>query len=361
MINIRNQVVFLTFVLAVVVEAWPWDKWFPLDPSVGDVTQVSADDLTDRLRGKTALVVGGTDGIGRGCAIAMAQAGASVVIVGHSPTKAHAVLGNMSAIAQFPQEQKFKAYSVDLLTVKGGLGLTAQLNGNKTRFDYVILTVGMWPNSKEPLSGDGLDKVISLDVVARYLVFREIVPLLNPGARVMSVLASGWRRIFWRDAKSITADRMKEIAAGKVEGHYSLPEMLGTAATLSDTWLQLMSDKHYPEIGFVGTFPGVVATDVAAHGTFPKWLDPFIEKSMKAVGLDPVFCGRLHAMIVSSPNAARRPATFFTVNQVSPTSVTLEGRVTNDLVYDPDFGSWAQSFLEGTIANHTATADLLIV
>lgn len=213
---------------------------------------------------------------------------------------------------------------------------------------------------KEPLSSDGLDKVISLDVISRYLVFREIVPLLNSGARIMSVLASGWRLIFYRDATSITADRMKDIAVAKVEHHYSLPEILGTAATLSDTWLQLMSKQH-PEFGFIGTFPGVVATDLAGHGTFPKWLDPFIEKSMKEVGLDPVFCGKLHATIISSPNAARRPATYFTVDQASRTSVKLEGRVANSLVYDLDFGAWTRSFLEGTIANHTATADSVIV
>merc|ERR1712151_888986 len=135
---------------------------------------------------------------------------------------------------------------------------------------------------------------------------------------------------------------------------------LGTAAALSDTWLQLMSKQH-PQVGFIGTFPGVVATDLAGHGTFPKWLDPIVEKSMKEIGLDPVFCGKLHATIISSPNAARRPATYFTVDQASRTSVKIEGRLAHNLVYDSDFRSWTRLFLEGTIANRTATADQVIV
>jgi len=340
-------------------------EWFPLDPEVGTVEQLSTETLTENLRGKSALVIGGTDGIGRGTAIAMAQSGASVVIVGHSSSKAQAVLQNLSAAAKFPQEQQFKSYVVDLFTVTGGLDLAKQLKGNRTQFDYVVLTVGMWPDWKDPLTSDGLDKVISLDVISRYLVTREVLPLLNPGARVMSVLASTWKFIFWRDLETITAQTMKDIAAGKLEHHYSLPEMLGTAGTLSDTWLQLMSKRH-PQVGFVGTFPGVVATDLFDHGTFPKWLTPFLDREMKKGGLDPVECGRLHATIISSPNAVRRPATYFSVDQrgaqpAKPSSVMLEGRYSNPLVYDTEFGDWVWSFLEGTIANHTATADKVFV
>mmetsp|Transcript_116617 Transcript_116617/g.341331 ORF Transcript_116617/g.341331 Transcript_116617/m.341331 type:complete len:377 (-) Transcript_116617:52-1182(-) len=330
--------------------------WFPLDPQVGDVEPVTADALTERMRGKSALVVGGTDGIGRGTAIAMAQAGASVVVVGHSASKAQAVVGNMSAVARFPQEQKFKSYLVDLFTVKGGLSLAEQLRGNKTRFDYVVLTVGMWPDWKDPRTDDGLDKVISLDLVSRFLVTREVLPLLNSGARVMSILASTWRFIFWRDVTGIAPATMKDIAAGKLEGHYSLPQMLGTVGTMGDAWLQLMS-KHHPEVNYIGTFPGVVATELLDHGFVPKWLIPLANLALKNAGLDPVECGKLHATIISSPNAARRPVTYFGVRQMGHSSAKLEGRLTNSLAYDAEFGQWVWSFLEETIANHTILAE----
>merc|ERR1711988_631286 len=95
------------------------------------------------------------------------------------------------------------------------------------------------------------------------------------------------------------------------------------------------------------------------HGTFPKWLIPYLNRAMKVAGLDPVDCGRLHAMIISSPNAARRPATYFSVDQKGGNnvkSVMLEGRFANSLAYDTNFSHWVGSFLEQTIANHTFEA-----
>lgn len=328
-------------------------EWFPLDPQVGNVEQVAEAELTKRLHGKSALVVGGTDGIGRGTAIAMARAGVSVVVVGHSSTKAQSVLANMSAVASFPDEQVFKAYSVDLFTVKGCLSLTDQLKGNKTRFDYVILTVGMWPDWKDPRTSDGVDKVIALDVLARFLVTREVLPLLKPGARVMSALASTWKRILWRDLSSIDSDKIKDIATGKQQ-RYSLPEALGTASTLGDTWMQIMATRH-PEVSFVGTFPGIVATDLLDHGTFPKWLIPFVNRALMGSGMETEDCGKLHAIIISSSNAVRRPVTYFSVNQngKSIKNVKLEGRFTSILAYDPGFREWVWSFLQATVANHT--------
>lgn len=359
MVNRAQGVILSLWLSVVAVSAGPDlpGEWFPLDPQVGDVEQIAVGELTERLRGKSALVVGGTDGIGRGTAIAMARAGVSVVVVGHSVTKAQSVLANMSAVARFPDEQKFKAYSVDLFTVKGCLSFTDQLKGNKTRFDYVILTVGMWPDWKDPRTSDGLDKVIALDVLARFLVTREVLPLLNPGARVMSALASTWKRIFWRDLTSIDSNKIKDIATGKLEKH-SLPEALATASTLGDTWMQLMS-RHHPEVGFVGTFPGIVVTDLLDHGTFPKWLIPFADRALKSAGMEPEDCGRLHATIISSSNAVRRPVTYFSVNQHGKliTDVKLEGRFTSSLAYDEGFGEWVWSFLEDTVANHTTSVE----
>merc|ERR1712232_1363183 len=93
---------------------------------------------------------------------------------------------------------------------------------------------------------------------------------------------------------------------------------------------------------FIGTFPGVVATNLLDHGTFQKWLAPYLTRGMKKVGLEPEECGRHHATIISSPNAARRPATFFSVDQKGGVghNVALEGRFTNKLAYDEAFRNW---------------------
>ena len=50
-----------------------------------------------RLDGKRALVAGGSSGIGLGCAVALAQAGAEVTIAARSASKVKAVVGEINA------------------------------------------------------------------------------------------------------------------------------------------------------------------------------------------------------------------------------------------------------------------------
>merc|ERR1712226_564590 len=96
----------------------------------------------------------------------------------------------------------------------------------------------------------------------------------------------------------------------------------------------------------MGTFPGIVGTDLVGHSkTFPKWLRPLLQAAEKAIAMSPERSGTIHATIISSPNVARRPTSYF--------NERLEGRLTHPLAYDTDFGTWVYSFLQDTIAKHS--------
>ncbi|CAE8592859.1 unnamed protein product [Polarella glacialis] len=128
--------------------------------------------------------------------------------------------------------------------------------------------------------------------------------------------------------------------------------MLGAAGIMGDAWLQGMA-SHHPEanVSFIGTFPGIVATGlVETSKTFPEWLRPFLGNAEKLIAISPEKSGVLHTTILSSPNPAQRPVTYFNSN--------LEGRLTNGLAYDADFVQWLWSFLEDTEARHGAAAEL---
>lgn len=330
------------FIVRVASDGLPFPDFlfYPKDNVVGDVEQVGADELTARFKGKSALVVGGTDGIGRGTALQMAKAGADVSVAGHSKQKGEWMLGNLSQVALDPAAQQFHAYAQDLFTVKGCLNFTALLATTSRRFDYLVLTVGIWPDREEPKTTDGVDKVIALDVLARYLITHELLPLLNDGARVLSVLGSTAK-----EPPAPAVDVIKAIALG-TKTDYDIVQMLGAAGVMGDTWMQVMPQfLGSTHATFMSTFPGIVGTDLVEHSnTFPAWFRPILEAGEKLMGMSAEESGLIHATIISSPNAAKRPTAYFNVN--------LEGRQTNPLAYDIDFGKWVHSFLEDTIAKH---------
>ena len=164
----------------------------PLDGSVGNVVPLSPDDLQKQIIGKRALIIGGTKGIGAGTAVALARSGAaSVGVVGRSAPDS--VLLKMEEVGHGQGEYKWER--ADLGSVKGCLDFVDRLLAlgaveDGKRFDFLVLTVGAWPNWSDRLSADGVDKVLALDIVARYVIMTRLAPLLAPGARVMSVLAS---------------------------------------------------------------------------------------------------------------------------------------------------------------------------
>jgi len=285
-----------------------------------------------RFQGKAALVVGGTKGIGRGIAVALAKAGAHVTIVGRSGGAT--VVEKMKAVAI--QNQTFEALSHDLSTAAGCRRLIKELKGHPNfRLDFLVLTVGVWPDPGNPNTTDGINKVFALDVLARFHVITGLQPVLASGARVMSVLASTTYMIL------PSIDTIKETITGqRLPGMWGF-DMLPIASVSADTLLQ-QAAARMPNVTFVGTQPGIVATDVI-RSTFPSWLADILQTLMKVVALTENQAGQVHANILSSPNMARR--------QVAYVDPNLQAREALRLAYDADFGSWLWTTLEGMAAS----------
>ena len=318
---------------------------YPLDESVGNVVPMDLNELRKHIKGKRALVVGGTKGIGAGTAVALARAGAaSVVLVGRS--RPEAVLARLTEVgdggAEFAWEQ------ADLGSVKGCLGLVERIVSRPKKtpsLDFLVMTVGAWPNWSDRLSEDGVDKVLALDIVARYVVATRLAPLLAPGARVMSVLASTTK------VPHPAPEEMKRILQGSLAGPEQwkarvLPAVMGTAATLGDVLLEQLAAR-YPDLVWIGTNPGAVKTDLLKP-TFPTFVSAAVD--VLAAGLDGFYqteeaSGEVHAQILVSHNAeARRGrgrSVFF--------NHLLEARGAAPLKDDAEFGKWLTQFLEGLV------------
>lgn len=135
----------------------------PLDHVVGVAPPLTGGGSADGglLRGRRALVVGGTRGIGRGIALALAANAASVTIVGRSPGDAvvRAMVARAEAADATSNPPAFRSHAFDLSTVGGCSALVANLartEGDNGGYDYVFFTVGVWPNFSDPFTTDGV-------------------------------------------------------------------------------------------------------------------------------------------------------------------------------------------------------------
>lgn len=320
------------------VAAFDPQPHYARDPVLGKATEATADELVSRFNTKTALVVGGTDGIGRAIALALAKAGADVFIAGHSPTKAEWVVANMSVAALKPEHQRFDSYAGDLSVVSGCSNFTQTLSSKGLKFDYVVLTVGVWPDPIHPQTAEGVDKMIALDVMARAIISDQLLRGgLNPKARIMSILAS---TKVWPLPPS--EDEIKSLVNGSTT-EYGVFDMVQAAAISHDAWLVQASStvaaRNNSGVHFIGACPGIVKDGIIDHiASLPTWLKPFMRFLANVLGTPPDVYAQKAITILSCPNAEKRTTSFF--------DEYMQGRKTVAMAYDEQFGSWLWAWIE---------------
>eukprot|EP00808_Paulinella_micropora_P021476 g25917.t1 len=249
--------------------------------------------------------------------------------------------------------QSFEYRSADLSTIKACLNFIIQLQVGERKtepFDFLVLTLGVWPNWKEPISSEGLDKVVAVDLVARYLLMTKVP--LKPNARVMSVLASGR----WVGQPSLDTFKAMITGSTPVTPFTWASKMMGTLALSADALLlKAASQSHQsqPGIRFIGTHPGIVDTDLSVN-TIPKWMHDIVFAVLKMMGMTVTQSqtGTVHALILGSPQLGQvsQRASFWTEDGVA--------RQTHPMAYDQEVQDWLWHFLLQTVNRLSTVHDV---
>ncbi len=129
------------------------------------------------LEGKTALVTGGSRGIGLMIATGFVQAGAKVYISSRKADVCEEVAAELSKIGECI------ALPADLATEAACLDLAARLAAREDHLDILVNNAGAnWGESYDTFPAAAWDKVLDLNVKAIFYLTRSCTPLLRAGA-----------------------------------------------------------------------------------------------------------------------------------------------------------------------------------
>jgi retinol dehydrogenase 14 len=139
----------------------------------------------------TALITGGTAGIGHEIAGALAQRGMHVVVTGRDEQRGAAAVSDLRKRAG---HDEIEFIAVDHLTVGGNQRLAARLDGHLDRLDVLVNNVGRVFSTREETE-DGFEASLALIFLGPYVLTDGLRRLLlaSVPARVVNMNSSAYK------------------------------------------------------------------------------------------------------------------------------------------------------------------------
>jgi 3-oxoacyl-[acyl-carrier protein] reductase len=142
------------------------------------------------LTGKTALVTGASRGMGRASALALAAAGAQVLVhYGRGANEADGVVAEIRKAGG-----RADALAADLATADGSHKLAKQARSIiGDRLDILVANAGISKAATIETTVEDFDKLFAVNVRAPYFLVQQLLPVLREGSSVILVSSLGAR------------------------------------------------------------------------------------------------------------------------------------------------------------------------
>lgn len=152
------------------------------------------------MRGKTVLITGSTDGVGRYVATRLAAEDAKVLIHGRDATRAKALIDEIVKAGHAPPT----FYQADLSSMAGARELAAAVTRDHQRLDVFVSNAGIGSQSDGPQrqeSRDGHELRFAVNYLSGFLLVHLLLPLLRAAApsRIVNVASLGQHPIDFDD------------------------------------------------------------------------------------------------------------------------------------------------------------------
>jgi NAD(P)-dependent dehydrogenase (short-subunit alcohol dehydrogenase family) len=259
--------------------------------------------LKDTMNGKICLVTGATNGIGKATALALAQMGATVVIVGRNPAKCAAVV---SEIKHISGNDAVEALIADLSIMAEVQQVADQFKAKYQKLHVLVNNAG-GAFLKRQVTAEGFEKTFALNHLNSFLLTSLLLDTLKASApaRIVNV-ASDAHKGAHLDFDDLQSEKgrfsLKAYGRSKlatVVFSYELARRLsGTGVTANVL------------------HPGLVRTGFASNlGAVPSAVIGFF---MRFVGLTPEQGAQTSVYLATSPDVENVTGKYWEKSKVVP-------------------------------------------
>ncbi len=210
-----------------------------------------------RLEGKTILVTGATDGVGRVVAKRLAAEGANVLIHGRNQQRAEQVLREICGARAQPKKGMATFYQADFSSLAEVRELAEILLQERDRIDCLVNNAGIGSGpdkNHRALSKDGFELRFAVNYLAGFLLTRLLLPRLveSAPARIVNVSSLGQQAIDFDDvmlekgysgARAYCQSKLAQIMltidlAGELDPHRVTANALHPATYMNTTMVR---------------------------------------------------------------------------------------------------------------------------
>ncbi|KAK1825986.1 putative oxidoreductase YkvO [Podospora conica] len=227
-----------------------------------------------------AVVIGGTSGIGHAMACRLAST---------SPPSSSIIISGRTCPSPLPHPETISFLPLDATSMRSIKSYTtslAQSHFASSKIDVLIMSQGIMSTAPRTETPEGIDRKMALHYYGKQLLIRELLPLLTPSARVVTVY-DGWLgspdKLLWDDLDL------------KRPGNYGLAKAADHCVSMTDGMVQWWATRGQAEVSvggkrhFVHAYPGGVNTNLMRE-VLPGYLQGVVKAVGRVVLTSPETC-----------------------------------------------------------------------
>lgn len=211
---------------------------------------------------KLAVITGADGGMGTEITRAVAQAGYRVIMACYNPEKAEA---KRTMLVGETGNTDIEVRGIDLASLASVAAFAERLLQEKEPLALLMNNAGTMETGLH-ITGDGLERTVSVNYVGPYLLTRKLLPLMGKGSRIVNMVSCTYAigRLDFPDF----------FVRGRKGGFWRIPIYSNTKLALTLFTIDLARRVKERGITVNAADPGIVSTNII---TMHMWFDPLTD------------------------------------------------------------------------------------